>query len=146
MKDNSDESTESTPWPFIGALVIIVLVIGYIGWATLLDKDEVPEVDVVAQAAIGQNDALQRADYTDFRAFTCAEHAGEEADVLSRQQDSVNQRGARYVDGVSGVAIDGDRATGTVIYHFDNTPDDSVDTATSFLREDGVWKVCSPGP
>jgi hypothetical protein len=146
MSPSREESTGSTPWPFMIALMIIVVVIGGIGLSRALTGDDVPEVDLVAQAAIGQNDALQRADYADFRAYTCAEQAGNEADVLARQQDSVNENGARYVDGISGVTVDGDTATGTVTYHFDNTPDDTIDTATMFVREDGTWRVCSAGP
>lgn len=144
----SDESTDtgSTPVPFMIALAIIVVVIGGIGLSKLFGGNDVPEVDVVAQAAIAQNDALQRSDYSDFRAYTCAAEVGDEADVLKQQQDSVNSKGARFIDGVSGVAIDGDKATGTVTYHFDKTPDDTVDSPMTFVREDGVWKVCSAGP
>ncbi|CAN5167152.1 hypothetical protein BH11ACT7_BH11ACT7_04360 [soil metagenome] len=145
-RDRSDDSTGSTPVPFLIALVTIVLVIGGIGLTQLFGGNDVPEVDVVAQAAIAQNDALQRADYVDFRSYTCAAEVGNESDVLAAQQRSVATRGARYIDGVSGVSIDGDTATGTVIYHFDKAPDDLIDTATTFVREDGSWKVCTPGP
>lgn|SRR5690349_13460210 len=145
-KPKPEDSTGSTPVPFMIALAIIVVVIGGIGLSKLIGGDDVPEVDVVAQAAIAQNDALQRADYTDFAAYTCKAEVGEEADVLKQQQDSVNTKGARFIDGVSGVAIDGDKATGTVTYHFDKAPDDKVDAETNFVREDGSWKVCSPGP
>lgn len=144
--DHSEDSTGSTPVPFMIALAIIVLVIGGIGLSQLIGAKDVPEVDVVAQAAIAQNDALQRSDYPDFRAYTCAAEAGDEADVLARQQDSMNTKGARYIDGVSGVSIDGDTATGTVTYHFDNDPDTLIETPTKFVREDGAWKVCTPGP
>lgn len=145
-RDRSDDSTGSTPVPFLIALVTIVLVIGGIGLTQLFGGNDVPEVDVVAQAAIAQNDALQRADYVDFRSYTCAAEVGSESDVLAAQQRSVATRGERFIDGVSGVSIDGDTATGTVIYHFDKAPDDLIDTATTFVREDGSWKVCTPGP
>ncbi|MDF2826312.1 MAG: hypothetical protein K0R68_3720 [Mycobacterium sp.] len=142
----SDDSTGSTPVPFMIALAIIVVVIGGIGLSKLLGGDDVPEVDVVAQAAIAQNDALQRSDYADFQAYTCAAEVGDESDVLEQQQASMNSRGARFVDGISGVAVDGDKATGTVTYHFDKAPEDTIETPTTFVREDGVWKVCSAGP
>ncbi|MET0899688.1 MAG: lumazine-binding protein [Mycobacterium sp.] len=146
MNKSSDDSDGSTPVPFMIALAVIVLVIGGIGLAQLVGSEDVPEVDVVAQAAIAQNDALQRSDYADFQAYTCGAEAGDEADVLSQQQDSVNSKGARFIDGVSGVTVHGDEATGTVIYHFDKAPDDKIDTPMKFVREDGAWKVCSPGP
>ncbi|WP_197383532.1 Rv0361 family membrane protein [Mycolicibacterium mengxianglii] len=146
MREPDEDSTGSTPVPFMIALGVIVLVVGGIGLSQLFEGDDVPEVDVVAQAAIAQNDALQRSDYADFRAYTCAAEAGEESDLLARQQNSVNTKGARYIDGVAGVSIDGEKATGTVIYHFDKAPDDKIESPTTFVREDGVWKVCSPGP
>jgi hypothetical protein len=42
--------------------------------------------------------------------------------------------------------IDGDRATATVTYHFDKAPDTKTGVATTFVRKDGAWKVCSTGP
>jgi hypothetical protein len=44
------------------------------------------------------------------------------------------------------VVIDGDRATATVTYHFDKAPDTKTGVEMTFVREDGAWKVCSPGP
>lgn len=146
MNKSRDDSDGSTPVPFMIALAVIVLVIGGIGLGQLTGSKDVPEVDVVAQAAIAQNDALQRADYTDFAAYTCAAEVGDESDVLAQQQQSSNTKGARFIDGVSGVSINGDQATGTVTYHFDKAPDDTIDTPTKFVREDGAWKVCTQGP
>ncbi|WP_308206347.1 Rv0361 family membrane protein [Mycolicibacterium novocastrense] len=143
-KDEPADSVGSTPWPFLIALTIIVIVIGGIAVVRWLDGDDIPEVDVVAQAAIAQNDALQRADFADYATYTCAAEVGEESKVLDAQQRSVAIDGQRYIDGISGVTIDGDTATGTVTYHFDKTPDDKVDIPTTFVREDGRWKVCTP--
>ena len=56
------------------------------------------------------------------------------------------QEGARYVDDVTGVAVDGDRATANVSYHFDKAPDTKTGVDTTFVREDGAWQVCSAGP
>jgi hypothetical protein len=47
------------------------------------------------------------------------------------------------VDDVTGVHVEGDRATATVVYHFGNTPDAKVNSETAFVREDGQWRVCS---
>ncbi|AQA03817.1 lumazine-binding protein [Mycobacterium sp. MS1601] len=144
-KEEPENSVGATPWPFMIALAIIVIVIAGIVVVRFVEGDDIPEVDVVAQAAIAQNDALQRADYADFTTYTCAAEVGEESKVLQAQQESVNSNGQRYVDGVSGVTIDGDTATGTVTYHFDNAPDHLVPVETTFAREDGQWKVCTPG-
>ena len=56
------------------------------------------------------------------------------------------KHGERFVDDVTEVAVDGDRATAKVTYHFDKAPDTKTGVETTFVREDGAWKVCSPGP
>ncbi|MET0699708.1 MAG: lumazine-binding protein [Mycobacterium sp.] len=128
--------------PFIAALVIVVVVLIGIGISTLTRGDGLTEEDRVARAAVAQNDALQRQNYPDFRSYTCASAVGTEADLVARQRDSLAKQGARYVDGVTGVVIDGDRATGTAIYHFDKAPEDKINVPVTFAREDGAWKVC----
>lgn len=142
-QDNSDD-VGASPMPFLLALVIIVVVLIGIGVSTLTRGDGLSEEDRVSRVAIGQNDALQRQNFADLRGYTCAAVLGTEADMVARQRDSVAKHGARYIDGVTGVAIDGDHATGTVIYHFEKAPDTKIDTPTTFVREDGAWKVCSP--
>ena len=125
--DQADESPDRpTMAPFLGALAIIVLVVIAIWLFNVFGGDDrTPEDQQVGRAAVGQNDALQRESYADFAHATHAriEH-GEEADVLARQRDSVAKRGERFVDDVTDVKIDGDRATATVTYHFDKAPDD----------------------
>jgi len=132
--------------PFLGALAIFVLVVIVIGLFNVFGGSDVPEDQRVGRAAVGQNDALQRQNYADFRSYTCRGQQGIEADVLARQRDSVAKRGERFVDDVTGVAVDGDRATAKVTYHFDKAPDTKTGVETTFVREDGAWKVCSPGP
>jgi hypothetical protein len=132
--------------PFLGALAIFVLVVIVIGLFNVFGGGDVPEDQRVGRAAVGQNDALQRQNYADFRSYTCRGQQGIEADVLARQRDSVAKRGERFVDDVNDVVIDGDRATAKVTYHFDRTPDAKTGVAMTFTREDGAWKVCSTGP
>jgi hypothetical protein len=135
-----------TMGPFLGALAIIVLVVIAIGLLNMFGDDDVSPDVQVGRAAVGQNDALQRQNYTDFRAYTCRDQQGGEADVLARQRDSVAKRGERFVDDVTDVAIDGDHATAKVTYHFGKAPDTKTGVAMTFTREDGAWKVCSTGP
>lgn len=130
--------------PFLAALAVIVVVVIAIGLFNLVQGDSQDQNQEVAESAAGQNDAMQRQSYSDYRRFTCAAEQGREADFLARQRDSVKQHGERYMDGVNDVRIDGDRATGHVTYHFDKAPDDKKRIATTFVREDGAWKVCSP--
>jgi hypothetical protein len=128
--------------PFLGALVIIVLVVIGIVAFNRSDGDSSPEQDV-SRAVVGQNDAIQRQNYGDFRDYTCRAEQGSEADFLARQKDSVAKNGERYVDGVRDVRIDGDRAIAGVTYHFDKTADSPFGTELTVVREDGTWKVCS---
>ena len=132
--------------PFLGALAIIVLVVIAIGLFNIFGKNDPPEDQQVGRAAVGQNDALQRQNYADFRSYTCRGQQGVEADILARQRDSVAKHGERFVDDVTDVVIDGDRATAKVTYHFDKAPDTKTGVAMTFVREDGAWKVCSTGP
>lgn len=141
-----DSTDGATPWPILIALAIAVLVLIGIGLTTLLNRGVDDDREAVVRAALGQNDALQRLDYADFRANTCAAEAGSEADVLDRQRNSVAAKGNRYVNNVTAVSVDGDRATANVSYFFAGARDATIDTATTFVREDGSWRVCSAGP
>jgi hypothetical protein len=130
--------------PFLAALAVIVVVVIAIWLSNFFQGDEQNEDKRVATAAVAQNDALQRQNYADFRAYTCRAEHGTEPDFLGRQRESVAAQGERYVDGVSNLTIDGDRATATVTYHFDKAPDAKTNVETTFVREEGAWKVCSP--
>jgi hypothetical protein len=132
--------------PFLGALAIIVLVVITIALFSIFGRGGVTDDQLVGRAAIGQNDALRRHNYADFRAYTCRAQRGTEANFLASQRDSVSSRGERFVDEVTGVVVDGDRATAKVTYHFDKAPDAKTGVAMTFVREDGAWKVCSTGP
>lgn len=137
------EPDRPTIAPFLGALVIIVIVVIGIVLFSVFGTQKTTPGDQVAQAAVGQNDALQRQDYADFRSFTCRAEQGTEAGILARQRDSVAKNGERYVDDVPTITIDGDRATATVSYYFDKTAETKFEASLSFVREDGAWKVCS---
>jgi hypothetical protein len=132
--------------PFLAALAIIVVVVIAIGLFNMFRGDGLSEEQRVGRSVVGQNDALQRGNYADFRNYTCEAQQGSETEVLARQRDSADKRGERFVDDVTNVVIDGDRATATVTYHFDKAPDTKTGVATTFVREDGAWKVCSTGP
>nr|CRL70263.1 hypothetical protein CPGR_01558 [Mycolicibacterium malmesburyense] len=135
-----------TAAPFLIALTLVVLVVIGIWLLNLFGNEEEPPEQQVARAAVGQNDALQRQNYADFRGYTCPAQAHNEAEVLAEQRDSVAKRGERFVDDVTDVAIDGDRATAKVTYHFDKAPDDKKAVDMTFIRDGDAWKVCSPGP
>ncbi|MDA4109943.1 lumazine-binding protein [Mycolicibacterium holsaticum] len=135
-----------TMTPFLAALGVFVLVVVGIALFNLLGDDEPSAEAQVARAAVGQNDALQRQSYADFGSYTCAAERGTEADLLAGQRNSVDSRGERFVDDVTDVTVQGDRASAKVTYHFDKAPDAKTSVNMNFVREDGAWKVCSAGP
>lgn len=141
MLEDDDET--ATVWPFIAASAIFALVVIGVLVYTLTRGDGLTEEQRVGRAAVGQNDALQRLNYTDFRKFTCTTEQATEDKVIGAQRDSVGKNGARFVDDVKDVKIDGDTATATVAYHFDKQPDNKRSSPLMFARQDGQWKVCS---
>lgn len=146
MTEPEDTTDRPAVAPFLGALVIIVAVVIGIWLLNIFSGDDLTDEQQIARAVSGQNDALQRDDYADFVAFTCAEQRGDEAKVLAGQRASVQERGDRFVDAVAGVVIDGDRASADITYYFDNDSDAKETVEVAFVREDGTWKVCSTGP
>ena len=132
--------------PIVTALTVIVVALGAIWLLRMFRGDEQPDEGRIGIAAVGQNDALQREDYAAFRTYTCLAEQGTEARVLADQRESKTTKGARFVDDVTGIAISGEQATATVLYHFERSPDEKIKTAATFVRQDGEWKVCSPGP
>lgn len=143
--DPAPEPERRTIAPFLGALVIIVLVVIAIVAVNAFDGGPTPE-QAIGEAVAAQNAALQRANYADYRTWTCAAQQGTESEVLDRQRVSVAQKGERYVDRVGATRIDGDTATANVTYYFDRAQDDKISVDLTLVREGDAWKVCSPGP
>ena len=136
----------SSAMPILIALGLVAIAVVAITGLRVLRGDEVRAEAGVDRAVVGQNDALQRQDYAGFVGFTCVGQQRSEAAVLGEQRQSSAAKGARIVDDVRDPVIDGDRATATVVYHFANSADDEITTELTFARENGQWKVCSPGP
>lgn len=142
------EPTEDRPtfMPIAIAAAVVVVVLGAMWVLRFFRSDEVPDDGLVGRAVVGQNDALQRENYPDFQTYTCLAQQGSENQVLSDQRQSKSAKGNRFVDDVKDFNVTGDRATATVVYHFEKSADDKVATPMTFVRENGTWKVCSPGP
>lgn len=146
MTEPEPDPDRPTMAPFLGALAVIVLVvIAIVLFNAFGSSDPAPEQDV-RRAVVGQNDAMQRQNYADFRDFTCRTEQVSEAEFLDRQRDSVAKNGERYVDDVPDVSIDGDRAAAAMTYHYERTPDTTSSAELTVVREDGTWKVCSRAP
>lgn len=147
MTDPADSpSGGATAAPFLGALAIAVAVVIVVWLFNVFSSDELTDEQQIRLAVVAQNDALQRQDYADFRIYTCVDQQGIEPGIVAGQRDSVANRGERFIDSANGIAIDGDRATAEVTYHFANNPDVKETVEIAFERQDGAWKVCSTGP
>lgn len=140
------EDRSGSVLPIMIAAAIVLVAVGVMWALTFFRTDKLPDDGLVVRAVVGQNDALQRENYADFRNFTCLALQGAEPQVLADQRQSKNAKGNRLVDDIKDFAITGDRATATAVYHFEKKPDDKVSTPMTFVRENGTWKVCSPGP
>ncbi len=132
--------------PIVVAAAIVLVAVGTMWILSFLRTDKASDDGLVARAVVGQNDALQRENYPDFQTFTCVAQQGNENQVLADQRQSKSAKGNRFVDDVKDFKVDGDRATATVVYHFEKSTDDKLTTPMTFVRENDIWKVCSPGP
>jgi hypothetical protein len=130
--------------PFLGALAIISIVVIVIALVNYFQDDELSPQQQIVRAAVAQNDALQKESYADFRNNTCRSEQGTESQVLADQRDSKDRQGTRRIDDITDVVVNGDRATAKVTYQFDKAPDVKTDVETTFVLEDGAWKVCTP--
>lgn len=142
--DQSNDGASAAP--ILIALGIVAFVLIAMVVFRMIGSDNVSDDNEVGRAVVAQNDALQREDYAAFRAYTCPPDQGAQADVIGAQQRSKASRGARFVDDVADIKVDGDRATATVVYYFEKAKDDKVTVPLTFARADGGWKVCSVGP
>ena len=149
MTDSDPDSTGAdrrTAAPFLAALAIISLVVIAIALVNYFSNDELTPEQQVVRAAVAQNDALQKENYADYAKNTCRAEQGTEAQVLAGQRDSKDKQGRRLIDDVTDVVVAGDRATAKVTYQFDKAPDAKRDVETTFVLEDGAWKVCTSVP
>lgn len=144
MSEPAENRRTALPILIAAAMVGVVLIVSI----TLRScrSEEISAEAGIGRAVIGQNDALQRGDYAAFRRFTCPAQQATEIQVLAEQRRSADAKGARFVDDVRAFAVDGDRATATVVYHFERAADDKITADMTFAREGGQWTVCSAGP
>ena len=141
-----DPDARPTAAPLLIALAIVGLTLLVVFGLRSCRGVEISDEAGIGRAVIGQNDALQRESYAAFRQFTCAAEQGTEDAMLAGQRASAGAKGARFVDDVRNFTVNGDRATATVVYHFDKAANDKLTVPMTFAREGGEWTVCSPGP
>ncbi len=144
MSEPAENRRTALPILIAAAMVGVVLIVSIV--MRSCRSEEISAEAGIGRAVIGQNDALQRGDYAAFRTFTCPAQQATETQVLAEQRRSADTKGARFVDDVRAFVVDGDRATATVVYHFERAADDKITADMTFARDGGQWTVCSAGP
>lgn len=151
--DSGDDSPAApswrNAWPFLAALLVVVLAAGAIGLSYLFRPPSERAGDS-AQVQFAINDvynARNNVDYDAFRNKTCAADRNASS-FPSKDQFTAENTTSRETNGrivipeISDVTVSGDRATATIHWNFDNKSDQKQTTKVVVLREDGDWKVC----
>ena len=137
-------------WPFLVALGVVVVAVVGIGISYLIrPADDRMSTDAQIQHAV--NDvytARNELDYTRYRESVCAAELAsgsfpDEDAFVEQNRVSFEENGQIVIPEISDIAVNGDRATAQVHWHFDETPDSEQVTDVVVVREDGDWKVCT---
>lgn len=137
-------------WPFLAAVVVIVLVVGGVLLSNLLrpSDDRVSDAAQVQYAINDSYTARNSLDYRKYREVTCAAVVGAQDFPTEQVFVADNQRsrdtfGKIVIPEITDVTVDGDRATAQVQWHFENKGSDAKTvTPTVVVREGDKWKVC----
>ncbi|MDL9938582.1 hypothetical protein QSJ18_17690 [Gordonia sp. ABSL1-1] len=137
-------------WPFLAAVVVIVLAVGGLGISYLMrpPEERVSEDAKVQWAINGQYTARNGPDYASYREHTCAKDLADpefvtEAAFVADNQRSLDTNGPIQIPEITDLVVTGDRATADVHWHFKNSSDNTQIVPTIVVREDGDWKVCT---
>jgi hypothetical protein len=82
--------------------------------------------------------------YDTFTRWTCAAKLPPRDEFLTRATASRDVNGPIVIPPgkIADVAINGDRASATVSWHYGKKTDAVTTTATTLVRQDNQWKVC----
>ncbi|WP_124710146.1 Rv0361 family membrane protein [Gordonia insulae] len=149
-----DEPPAAPSWrnalPFLVALGVVVVAAVGIGISYLVrPADDRMSTEAHVQHAINNAyTARNDLDYAKFRDATCAADLSSttfpsESTFLGDNRRSFDENGHIVIPEISGVTVDGDRATAQVHWHFDEKSDQNQVTEMVVVREDGDWKVCT---
>ncbi|MGV9713001.1 Rv0361 family membrane protein [Gordonia sp. NPDC003424] len=136
-------------WPFLLALIVIVVAAAAIGISHLLRpaEDRMSETARVQHAISDAYTARNNADYAAYRSVTCAAELSSDAfptesEFVEQNRRSNEQNGHIVIPEITDITVTGDRASAQVHWHFDGKPDEQQVAGTVVVREDGNWKVC----
>ncbi|MFT3901187.1 MAG: hypothetical protein QM728_13220 [Gordonia sp. (in: high G+C Gram-positive bacteria)] len=146
LTEELDARDAPTKAPFIGALVLVALLIGLIliaQFANPFHKRLSPE-DQVRVVISDQYTARNAIDYAGYLRVTCQEKAQSRADFLA--QNTVAARDANgkiVIPEITGVVINDDKASATVVWNYEKKAAEKTTVPTTLVRQQDGWKVCS---
>ncbi len=138
-----------TPWPFIVAVAIVVLVLGAVGVMHVVRpaEDRLTDEAQVTRVINDYYTATNAINYTNFRAFTCTANL-DSVDFPTEEAFTIENTQQRDADGqieiknISETVVDGDRATANV-HWFRKEKTQTQITPVALVRESDQWKVCA---
>ncbi len=139
-----------TPWPFIIAASVVVLLLAGIFLAARFApaEDNVTQAQLLTDSISEHIRAQNEGDADLLRASTCDEQVsqlitGSDADYASAREQGVAENGRLTVDGTpTDYEVNGDRGIVTVPTRFEGT--DATETQEwRFVRVDENWLVCN---
>ncbi len=130
-----DDTDGGTPWPFMGALLIVVLlIVGVVGTQMLSPaQDELSDDQRIDRTVADYVSAHNENDTDILERLRCAELPAEEAPLADVE-------GNVQLQATQDIAVDGDRATVDVRATVDGTS--QIET-WQVVRVDSVWRVCT---
>lgn len=138
-----------TPWPFIIAVAIVVLVLGAVGVMHVVRpaEDRLTEDSKVSRVINDYYTAKNAINYSNFRALTCATDR-DSVDFPAEEAFTTENTDAREADGqveisnISETVVNGDRATANV-HWFRKEKTQTQITPVTLVKESDDWKVCA---
>ncbi|GAA3033763.1 hypothetical protein GCM10010528_13460 [Gordonia defluvii] len=144
--DELDRRDAPTRGPIIAALAVVVVLIGLILIPQWLHPfaSRVSDEDSVRMAVNNHYTAQNALNYDTFTRWTCAAKLPPRDEFLTRATASRDVNGPIVIPPgkIADVAINGDRASATVSWHYGKKTDAVTTTATTLVRQDNQWKVC----
>jgi hypothetical protein len=137
-------------WPFLVAFAVVLIAAAGIGISYLIRPADA-RLSTEAQVQHAINDsytARNDLDYAKYRGATCSAELTsdtfpDETTFLDQNRKSFEVNGHIVIPEITDIAVNGDRATAKVHWHFDEKADQKQVADTVVVREDGDWKVCT---
>ncbi|MFI8569277.1 hypothetical protein ACIGGF_22230 [Rhodococcus sp. NPDC078407] len=147
---DSGEQRPPTPWPFIiAAGIVVVLLVGIFAASRFAPaEDNVTQAQLLTDAADGFLEAQNTGDANLLRANTCGDQVqrlipGDDSEYRTDREEDVERNGETSIDGVpTGYEVNGDRGMVTLPLREEKSGV-RTDDVWNFVRVDDTWLVCN---